>query len=1101
MKDMFQRTGLFGMVGICAMLALAVCGPAYGQQEVQVSGTVRSAVGSPLPGVTVRIRGTNTSTVTDAEGKYALTAPGDAILLFNRIGYRGVGQSVGGRTTLDVTLEGAISVLPEVVVTGYTTQRRADIIGAVSVANVESVERQTSASVLQRLDGRMAGVTVDASGSPGSRSTVRIRGFTSFQNNDPLYIIDGTPVEDSYINWLNPSDIGSVQVLKDASAASIYGSRASNGVVIIETKKGKAGRRQVSLDVRTGVASPVRGYDGILMQDALQYFQVVKQSYLNAGFPIDSVPHNIFGDPNNPTLPKYIYADPATVADTDQWGRPVTVNPSLYAFPNRLIMPGSAGTNWWKAVFSPAQFRDANLAVSGGGADNAYNVSFNYLNQDGTAAYNRFQRGALRVNTTFTVDRVNVGENLSLSREEQYGGIPNDPTGYAEDGIMGKDILMQPVIPVYDINGYFASGKATGLGNQTNPLRAAWAQKDNLLRNTRLFGNVFAGLDVTNRVALKTRFGFNLNQAAYKVYNPIRPEDSEASLSNSIRDSSDNATDWTWSNTLTYTGTFARHGVSVLLGQEVNELDARLLAGGMSNLLSTDPNARFIRDVLGDATTKNVHDSASTTRLLSIFGKIDYNFADKYYLNLTVRRDGSSAFAPAHRWGTFPAVGAGWRLSREPFLAGKTPFSNIMLRFGWGVTGNQRIPTGRYASQFGGSRGDTFYDIGGTGNGGLPGYRLTAIGNREVEWEKNKSTNVGLDLEAFDGKGSLTLDVYQRETDNLLFDPRTPGTQGIADAPIVNLGDMRNRGIDFSLGYRGTLGEKTLWSVTFNGSHYRNKIIRIDGTTPQFFGPISTRFGNQVVNQVGQPIGAFYGYIADGFYRDSVDAARCGNGNPAGQCWDDGARPGRIKFRDLNGDGRITGDDQTIIGTPHPNFTAGLDLSLRRGAWDLSATLFGTFGNKIFDVQKEFYVFRNFSTNVRNDLLTNSATLDGPCSATSCPGKLTNPDAKYPRLDQNDAFSRQLSSYYVESGTYVRLRNIQIGYTVPPAWISWIPAARVYVQAENLFTLTGYNGLDPALPAANFTGAAGDIRDQYRGVDRGSYPSSRTVTIGISTTF
>ncbi len=1112
MKDMLRRMRFLREVGMCVLFVMAVCGTARGQ-DVDVTGRVTSEDGSRLPAVTVRIRGTNTSTVTDAEGKYFITAPGNGVLLFNRIGYRGVGQSIGGRTTIDVALERAISVLPEVVVTGYTSQKRADITGAVAIANVESMERQTSTSVLQRLDGRVPGVTVDASGSPGSRSTVRIRGFTSFQNNDPLYIIDGTPVEDSYINWLNPNDIGSIQVLKDASSASIYGSRASNGVVIIETKKGRPGRRQVSLDVRTGVASPVNGYDSFLMQDALQYFQVVKQSYLNAGFPIDSVPSNIFGNAANPSVPAYIW--PNDCGPKKAAGLCTGVDENTYAFPNTLIMRGSPGTNWWKAVFSPAAYADANLSVSGGGEDHAYNVSFNYLNQDGTAAYNRFQRGTLRVNTTFGINKVSVGENITLSRDEQYGGIPNDPLGYAEDGIMGKDILMQPVIPVYDIHGYFASGKAVGLGNQTNPLRAAWAQKDNLNKNTRLFGNVFAGLDVTNRLSFKTRFGFNLNQAAYNQYNPISPENSEPSFSNSIRDSSDHRTDWTWSNTATYATTLGRHSVTALLGQEVNEHDSRFITGGMSNLLSTAPNDRYLRDVLGDASTKTVHDSAGIGRLLSFFGKLDYNFADKYYLNVTLRRDGSSAFAPDHRWGTFPAVGAAWRLSREPFLSGNSFFSNLMLRFGWGITGNQRIPAGRYAHQFGGDVGDTFYDIGGTGNSGLPGYRETAVGNPNLEWEKNKSTNLGLDLDAFEGKGSLSIDVYQRQTSNMLFDPRSPGTQGRADPAIINIGEMRNRGLDFSIGYRGNLGEGTLWSVNFNGSHYKNKIVSIDGVTQFFFGPISTRFGNQVINKVGEPMGAFYGFIADGFYRDSVDAAQCGNGNPAGQCWNDGARPGRIKFRDLNGDGRITAADQTIIGTPHPSFTAGLDLSLRHGAWDISATLFGTFGNKIFDVQKEFYVFRNFSTNVRSDMLDNSATLDGFCAPVPppagsppgtpgtypCPGQLTNPDAKYPRLDVNDAFSRQISSYYVESGSYVRLRNLQIGFTVPPAWIRWIPAARIYVQAENLFTITGYNGLDPALPAANFTGAAGDIRDQYRGVDRGAYPSSRTITFGISTTF
>src|SRR6266699_3092428 len=501
MNDMLQRQRWFGTrhlhllnaVGMSVLFALAVCGTALGQEpaaQIEVSGKVTTPEGHPISGVTVRVRGGSTNTSTDAQGNYSILAPSDGVLTFNLIGFRGTGLGIAGRTTVNVALDRAMAVLPEVVVTGYTSQRRSDITGAVGTVDVDNLQKQTTTSVLQRLDGSVSGVTVDASGSPGSRSTVRIRGITSFQNNDPLYIIDGTPVQDSYLNWLSPNDIGEIQVLKDASAASIYGSRASNGVVIIETKKGRPGRRQVSLDVRTGVASPVNGYDSFLMQDALQYFQVVKQSYLNAGFPIDSVPSNIFGNAANPSVPAYIW--PNDCGPKKAAGLCTGVDENTYAFPNTLIMRGSPGTNWWKAVFSPAAYADANLSVSGGGEDHAYNVSFNYLHQDGTAAYNRFQRGTLRVNTTFGINRVSVGENITLSRDEQYGGIPNDPGGYDEDGIMGKDILMQPVIPVYDINGYFASGKAVGLGNQTNPLRAAWAQKDNLNKNTRLFGNVFA---------------------------------------------------------------------------------------------------------------------------------------------------------------------------------------------------------------------------------------------------------------------------------------------------------------------------------------------------------------------------------------------------------------------------------------------------------------------------------------------------------------------------------------------------------------------------------------------------------------------------------
>ena len=1123
MNDMLQGKRWFGTrhlhflsaVGLSVLFALSVCGTARGQEpaaSIDVSGKVTTPEGHPISGVTVRVRGSSTNTTTDAQGNYTISAPGDGVLTFNLIGFRGTGVGVAGRTTVNVAMDRALAILPEVVVTGYTSQRRTDITGAVSTVDVESIERQTTTSALQRLDGRLAGVTVDASGSPGARTTIRVRGITSFQNNDPLYIIDGTPVSgDSYLNWLNPDDIAEVQVLKDAAAASIYGSRASNGVIMIETKKGKPGQRHMTLDVRTSVASPARGYDDFLMQDPLQYFEVVKRGFLNAVCAAcpggrDTIPDAVkaiygvdrFGA--NPSIPAFIFPNNGHTQTTD------TLNLSTYAWPGpgnngaTLIMPGSPGTNWWKAVFSPASVMDANLRMSGGGTDNAYNVSFNFLNQNGTAAYNRLQRGTVRVNTAFNLDRFVVGENVSLAREQHYGGIPNDDGG--EDGILGKNILTQPIVPVYDIGGHFASGKATSLGNNSNPLAYAWNRQFDRNTNDQMVGNVYAGLDFTRRLSFKTRFGFNLSQQTFRGYNPITPENSEPGTSNSIDENIRTTTDWTWSNTVNYLGTFGRHNLSVLAGQEANKNTTRFLAGHIGNLLNTDPSSRYIRDALADPATKNDSSTGSVAALLSFFGKADYSYAERYYLSVTLRRDGSSTFGPSHRWGTFPALSVGWRLSQEPFFGQGGFFSNVMLRFGWGKTGNQNIPQGRIVSQFGGSRGDTFYDIGNTGSVVQQGFRLTALGNPDLKWEENKSVNVGLDLAAFQGRGNLSVDVYERKTDNLLFDPRIPATAGKADPAIVNIGAMRNRGIDFNIGYRGTLGEKTSWSVSFNGSHYSNKIIRIDGVAPFFFGPNPTRLTNHVINQVGDPIGAFYGYQADGYFDSAaeiaaLDAAAQAAANDTSVRYQAGAAPGRLRFRDIDGDGRVTPSDFTIIGSPHPDFTAGLDFSLRRGAWDLSFTVFGTFGNQIFDDQKDFYVFRDFSTNVRNDLLTNSWCETGDAGCTNP----HDPNAKYPRIDNNDVFSRQVNSFYVEDGSYVRLRNLQIGYTLPPAMIRWIPAARIYVQAENLFTLTGYSGLDPSLPAQNFTGAAGDIRDQYRGVDRGSYPSSRTFTVGISTTF
>src|SRR6266550_2395894 len=422
MNDMLQRQRWFGTrhlhflsaVGMSVLFALAVCGTALGQEpaaQIEVSGKVTTPEGHPISGVTVRVRGGSTNTTTDAQGNYSILAPSDGVLTFNLIGFRGTGLGIAGRTTMNVALDRAMAVLPEVVVTGYTRQRRSDITGAVGTVDVENLQKQTTTSVLQRLDGSVSGVTVDASGSPGSR--------------------------------------------------------ASNGVVIIETKKGKPGPRKMELDVRTGVATPFRGYDDFLMADALEYYQVVKRSYRNAVCDScvgkrDTIPDAvkaIYGVDrlgNNPSIPAFIFPNNGHSQTTD------TLNLSSYAWPgpdnggSTLIMPGSAGTNWWKAVFSPAQVTDANLRVAGGGADNAYNASFNFLNQEGTAAFNRLQRGTLRVNTAFNVDKFVVGGNIALSREQSFGGISNDDFG--EDNILGKNILMQPVVPVYDIDGHFASG-------------------------------------------------------------------------------------------------------------------------------------------------------------------------------------------------------------------------------------------------------------------------------------------------------------------------------------------------------------------------------------------------------------------------------------------------------------------------------------------------------------------------------------------------------------------------------------------------------------------------------------------------------------------
>jgi TonB-linked SusC/RagA family outer membrane protein len=1070
----FRTSVLRGLaaIGLSVLFMFAVAGTALGQQ--QVSGTVSSTTGVPLQGVSVRVQGSDVRATTDASGKYTIRAPADAVLVFSRVGQRPVQTTVAGRGTVDVTMAN-ISFLEEVVVTGYQEQRRGDITGAVANVNVQSAQKQANASVLKALDATVPGVTVATSGAPGGRNTVRVRGISSFQNNDPLYIIDGMAVSDSYINWLNADDIQSIQVLKDASAASIYGSRAGNGVVLIETmRKGIQGPPRVTLRARTGIANPVRGYDDIVITDALDYFKVVKATYDNAHLAVPPAIQRIYGDPNNPSIPAYTYAPADVVTARNAFGQIVSVDASKYSYPLSLIFPGSTGTNWWKEVWGSAPVSDYNLDVRGGSDANAYTVSFNYLDQQGTAKYNDIRRGSIRANTSFTRAKLNFGENVVLSLNRHYGGTGtfNDASG--EDGILGKDILMQPVVPVYDINGNFAGGKGVPGVNEGNPLKNAFSEKNNITKENQIFGNAFASYSLLPGLALKTNFGFDVRQNAFSGFSDITPEDNEATLTNGINEWDYQQQGWVWSNTLNYVKALGSHNFDLLLGQEASGSNNRFVQGSMNNILNTKVDSRYIQDALGDPSTKNVFSNGGKSALLGLFGKVGYNFADKYVASFTVRRDGSSNLAPGHRWGTFPAFGLGWHITNEPFFRGNSVLSDVMLRFGWGVTGNQNIPSGRVVSQFGGDRGDTFYDISGSNTNIVTGYRQTALGNPDLKWEENKSSNIGADLVLFNGFFNVVFDVYRRATDNLLFDPRTPATAGIAAPPIVNIGKMQNTGFDFSIGHRATW-----WNATFNGSHYKNKIVRIDGVQNYFFGPDITRFHEIIINQVGSPIGSFYGYIADGYFKDAADVAA--------HATQDGAAPGRIKFRDINGDGVVNNDDRTIVGSPHPKFTAGLDLGARRGPFDVSATFFGTYGNKIWENQKEWYVFREFASNVRKDLLANSWTP-------------TNQNAKYPILDFNDIYSSQPSSYYVEDGSYTRLRNIQVGYTLPNS-ARYLPGARVYVQADNLWTHTNYDGLDPALPAANVTGAAGDIRDQYMGVDRGSYPSNRIFSIGIVTSF
>src|SRR6476646_1428026 len=657
------------VVGMALMFALALTAQAFGQQTT-VTGTVTSTGGTPLPGVTVRVQGTDVRATTDAAGKYRITAPADAVLAFSFVGQRPVQTTVAGRSVVEVTMA-QVAYLEQVVVTAYTEQRRADITGAVASVDVEAAKKESAASVLKAMDATVPGVTLQTSGSPGSRSTIRVRGISSFQNNDPLYIVDGTPVQDSYVNFLNPEDIASIQVLKDASAASIYGARASNGVILIETIKGNnSGAPRATLRARTGIASPVNGYDDILVTNSLDYFAVQRARYANAGQAVPAALLAIYGNPNNPSIPPYTFVTPGAVLTRDAFGRPLTVDLSKYSYPNALIEPASSGTNWWKAVWGSAPIQDYSLDVRGGGDANLYGVSFNYFDQKGTAKYTDFKRGNVRVNTSFNRSKLNFGENIALSIDRHFGGIPDDPSTGAENGILGKDILLQPIVPLYDVGGNFAGAKGVPAVNSSNPLQQAFDQKDNISKDNQVFGNIFAGYNFTPAITVLSRLGFDVRQNSFAGFTAPLPQNREATFSNAIDEFNSQQLDWTWTNTARFVKTISRSSFDLLLGQEANAGNNRFLSGHIANLLNSQLSSRYIQDPLADPSTKNVFSTGGEHALLSFFGKAGFNFADKYVASLTLRKDGSSNLGPGHQWGTFPAVGLGWRISNEPFLAG-----------------------------------------------------------------------------------------------------------------------------------------------------------------------------------------------------------------------------------------------------------------------------------------------------------------------------------------------------------------------------------------------------------------------------------------------
>ncbi|SEO91483.1 TonB-dependent receptor [Mucilaginibacter sp. OK283] len=1044
----------------------------------------------PIIGASVRVKGAATGAITDVNGDFTLSLSPGNTLVISYIGYVTKEITVGTDVNLNITLIAGNNTLNEVVVTGYGSQRKKDLVGAVAVVDVAAANRQPTSSVENQLQGQAAGVTVIASGQPGENPSVKIRGANTFGNNQPLYVVDGVPTTN--VSDINPNDVASMQVLKDASSASIYGARAANGVIVITTKKGN-GKVSVSYDAYYGTQVPKGGNVFNLLNPqemtSLRTLAIQNTAALK-GIPVD-LSSNLYG-PNGNVLPDYISAGstgPYGVHDGDP-----AVDPSKYNVnpfytsgdPSgfyRITKANKAGTDWYHEIFKSAPIQSHNLALSGSSDLATYLFSMNYYNQKGTLIDTYDKRYTVRANTSFNVSKhIRVGENLSYSVTENPLINEND-----EGSGIGMAFREQPIIPVYDIAGNYAGSNTANLGNARNPVAIQQRTGNNYGAYNRLFGNAFAEVDFLKYFTLRTQFGGEYYSDYNHSFTYPEYENSENNTTNSYSENSFNGYNYTWTNTLTYHQTIRKHDIKLLVGTENYKNRYETLGATNTGYFTFDKNYTTITTGTG---TPTAYSTIQRDKLQSLIARLDYTFNDEFLLNATLRRDGSSRFL-TYQYGWFPAVSAGWRISQESFLKKAAWISDLKIRGGYGVMGNQiNVDPSNAFTTFGAIKTNSYYDIAGTSTSTVAGFTQTRIGNPDAKWELDKNLNIGFDGSFFNQKWDISADYYKKIITGLLFNPNLPGTAGSATAPYSNVGAMNNTGLDIAIGTHQTLGHDLKMNASLTFTTYHNVIKAVTVGQP-YFDQNSGRFnGSSIIrNQVGGPVGGFFGYKTDGFWNSQaeIDAAN----TKAGGTYQTDAAVGRFKYADVNGDGKVDASDRTLLGNPNPKFTGGLNLDFTYKNFDLNMFWYGSYGNKIWnDVRWWTDFYANFAGAKSKTALYDSWTP-------------THMNAKAPIQEIDGSFSTNTvpNSYYVENGSYLRLKNLQIGYKFAPNLIKSIglSSARIYLSGANLITITKYSGVDPEIVGGGTTSNTNSSTNF--GVDRGNYSPSRTYLLGVQVKF
>ena len=1015
----------------------------YAQQDI--TGTVVDVSGEGVIGATVMEKGTSNGTVTDFDGNFRLKVKAGSTLVVSYIGY--LTQEVAAKDGMKITLQDDALAIEEVVVTGYTTQRKADLTGAVSVVSVSELAKQNENNPIKAMQGRVPGMNISADGSPSGSATVRIRGVGTLNDNDPLYIIDGVPTK-AGMHELNGNDIESIQVLKDAASASIYGSRAANGVIIITTKKGKEGKIKIDFDASLAIQTYANKMEVL---NAKEFGQVMWQGYVNDGL-----------DPNQNSLGyHYDWA-------YNQQGVPVLNGITMSKYLDAAGTTPAADTDWFKETTRTGLAQQYNVSLSNGSEKGSSFFSLGYYKNKGIIKQSDFERFSARMNTEYRLLKikdlnvVTVGEHFTLNRTSEV---------QAPGGFLENVLQFNPSLPVYTTDGNYA-GPVGGYPDRENPVARLDRNSDNRYTYWRMFGDAYVDVNPIKNFHVKTTFGLDYAQKQQRIFQYPITEGTVANSTNGVEAKQEHWTKWMWNAIATYNLEKGKHRGDVMVGIELNREDDNWFSGKAYDfaVLNTDymwPNA-----AVGE---QEAYGSGEGYTLVSFFGKLNYTFDDKYMASLTLRRDGSSRFGKNNRYGTFPSVSAGWRINQEKFLKDVKWMDNLKLRASWGQTGNQEISNmARYTiyesnygeAGFGGQSYGTSYDIGGTNGGStLPsGFKRNQLGNDNLKWETTTQTNLGIDFGFFRNALYGSFEWYHKKTKDILVYMPGIGVMGEGSSQWINAGEMLNKGVEFNIGYRGEIG-KVSYDVTGNIGTYRNEITKI----PETIAANGTFGGNGVKSVVGHPMGAQVGYVYDGVFKsqDEID-------NHAQQ---NGAALGRIRWKDLNNDGVINEKDQEWIYSPVPDFTWGLNIYVQYKDWDLTMFWQGVQGVDIIsDLKKQTDLWSGL--NIGN--LNKGVRLLDAWSPTNMGSNIPAVST----MDNNN--EKRVSSYFVENGSYAKLRTIQLGYNVPKSVIDkmHLSRLRLYLSAQNLLTIKSKNftGVDPE--NANF-----------------GYPIPLNVTFGLNLSF